>query len=292
MRKERIAGFISALKIGGAAMALCMAIGMTSCGGGSNDPNSVKLEIKPELGDLGNYMTIEGKEAVISLSEYTDDGEPYIKIASTLQVKVTKDVASNWGFDLDVVILDANMNEITDFGDYDIEDNSDYDFSDYHHYLKAGDYRAVMSESGPKKDWDGKANAMWELIKQNGKYIALKPSYSGSKFVPYTGSSASSSSSSEIGEEIVAEEVEVESVSVADEDWDKILDEYDSYCTKLVAAAKKAKAGDVTVMTEYASLLESAESLQKKLENAGSNLSAAQAARLSKIAAKMSQSLM
>ena len=45
-------------------------------------------------------------------------------------------------------------------------------------------------------------------------------------------------------------------------------------------------------MTEYASLLESAESLQKKLENASSNLSAAQAARLNKIAAKMAQAMM
>ncbi|MBD5263673.1 MAG: hypothetical protein HDS39_06335, partial [Bacteroides sp.] len=64
------------------------------------------------------------------------------------------------------------------------------------------------------------------------------------------------------------------------------------YCTKLVAYAKKAKAGDMSAMTEYASLLESAESLQKKLENAGSNLSAAQAARLNKIAAKMANAMM
>ncbi len=129
MKKETFAGFIPAWKIGGMALGFLMLIGMAACGG-SNDPNTVKLEVKPELGDLGNYMTIESKDATISLSEFTDDGEPYVKLSSTLQVKVNKAVASNYGFDLDVVILDKNMNEITDFGDYDREDMSDYAFSD------------------------------------------------------------------------------------------------------------------------------------------------------------------
>ncbi len=292
MKKAKIAGTFPAWKIGGLALAFLMLIGMASCGG-NGDPNSVKLEVKPELGDLGNYMTIDTKEATISLSEFTDDGREYIKLASTLQVKVTKDVATNWGFDLDVVILDGNMNEITDFGDYDIEDKNDFDLGDFNHYLTAGDYRAVMDKSGPKKDWDGKASAMWEMVKQKGKYIVLKPSYSSSKFVKYTGSAASSSSSdSDEVTEIVADEVEVETVSAGSEDWDSILDEYEKYCDKTVALYKKAQAGDISAMTEYASLLESAQSLQKKLENAGSDLSAAQAARLNKIAAKMANAMM
>lgn len=76
------------------------------------------------------------------------------------------------------------------------------------------------------------------------------------------------------------------------DDWNKILDEYEAYCNKVVALAKKAQAGDVSAITEYSSLLEKAESLQNKLENASSNLSAAQAARLNKIAAKMAKSMM
>ena len=291
MKKERFAGLAPAWKIGGVAMALCMAIGLTSCGGGgSHDPNSVKLEVKPELGDLGKYLTIDSKEAIISLSEFTDDGEPYVKLASTLQVKVSEDVATNYDFDLDVVILDKDMNELTDFGDYEIDDKTDYDAGEYNHYLKAGDYRAVMDQKGPKKKWDGQASAMWDMIREKGKYIVLKPRWDSAKFKPYTGSA---SGDSESRDEIAADEVvDTEVVAASGEDWDKILDEYDSYCTKVIAAAKKAKAGDVSVMAEYASLLESAESLQKKLENAGSNLSAAQLARLNKIAAKMANSMM
>lgn len=291
MKKKRFAGIAPAWKIGGVAMALCMAIGITSCGGGNDDPNSVKLEVKPELGDLSNYLTIDSKEAIISLSEFTDDGEPYIKLASTLQVKVSEDVATNYDFDLDVVILDKDMNELTDFGDYEIDDKTDYDAGEYDHYLKAGDYRAVMDVKGPKKDWDGKASAMWDMIREKGKYIVLKPEWDSAKFKPYTGSVSKDSESEDV---IVADEVEVDTdvVAASSEDWDKILDEYEKYCDKTIALAKKAQAGDISAMGEYASLLESAQSLQKKLENAGSNLSAAQTERLSKIAVKMANSMM
>lgn len=290
MKKEKIAGLFPMCKVGGAALAFFLLLGMASCGGNS-DPNSVKLEVKPELGSLSNFLTIESKEATISKSEFMDDGDPYIKLSSTLQVKVNKAVASDYSFRFDVVILDKDMNEITDFGDYSIDDMYDSDFSDYHNYLQAGDYRAIMDESGSKKNWDGKASAMWEMVREKGMYLVLKPSYNSAKFVEYTGSTAGSSSS-ELDENAEVEVDTIEVASVGGEDWDSILNEYDTYCTKVIALAKKAKAGDVSAMTEYASLLESAESLQKKLENAGSNLSAAQAARLNKIAAKMANAMM
>ena len=105
----------------------------------------------------------------------------------------------------------------------------------------------------------------------------------------------SSSATEEVAEEIVSEEVVADgaiSASSGSEDWDKLLDEYEEFIDKAMACAKKVKEGDISAMAEYASLLESAESLQKKLENAGSNLSTAQAARLNKIAAKMAQAAM
>ncbi len=98
-----------------------------------------------------------------------------------------------------------------------------------------------------------------------------------------------------VAEDAVAEEVkkdEAPAASSSSEDWNKILDEYEKYCDKLATVAKQAQAGDVSAITEYASLLESAESLQKKLDNASSELTAAQAARLNKIAAKMAKSMM
>lgn len=88
-----------------------------------------------------------------------------------------------------------------------------------------------------------------------------------------------------------AEPVEEKSSS-SKENWDKILDEYESYCNKVVALSKKAMSGDMSAMTEYASLLEQAQSLGNKLENAENDLTPAQIARLNKIASKLAGSMM
>lgn len=280
--KKRLAGLIPAWKIGGAMLSLLLLAGLASCGGGNDDPNSVKLQVKPELGDLGNYVTITTKDAVISLSEFPDDGVPRVKISSTLQATVDKAVASDWGFDLKTVVLDENMNEITDFMDYDIESSYDYDRNEYSRYLKAGEIRAVMDEAGPKSQWDGKAQAIWDMIREKGKYIVVKPS-SSHKFVPLTSDTKSSASEEDMSTVVD----DVEATASGSEDWDKVLDEYESFCDKIVPLAKKAQAGDISAVAEYASLLQSAQSLQSKLDNAGSDLSAAQAARLSKISAKL-----
>lgn len=101
----------------------------------------------------------------------------------------------------------------------------------------------------------------------------------------------------------VMEEVSVDTIAVPVEaqaapsssqsnNWDALLDEYEDYMTQAVKMAKKAQSGDMSAMTEYASLLEKAESLQKKLENAENDMTAAQVARLNKIAAKLAQQMM
>lgn len=73
---------------------------------------------------------------------------------------------------------------------------------------------------------------------------------------------------------------------VSTEKWDALLDEYEEYLDKTIAFSKKAKAGDMSAMTEYASLIESAQSVQKKLEDAKNEMTPAQAARFAKIASK------
>lgn len=71
------------------------------------------------------------------------------------------------------------------------------------------------------------------------------------------------------------------------EDWDAVLDSYDSYVTKYVSLAKKAANGDITAISEYASLLESAQELSEKLNAAKSELSSSQLSRYMKITQKM-----
>lgn len=69
--------------------------------------------------------------------------------------------------------------------------------------------------------------------------------------------------------------------------WDEVLNEYEKYVNSYVALYKKAMNGDMSAMNEYASMLENAQSLSRKLESAGSNLTAAQVARMNRINQKM-----
>lgn len=82
-----------------------------------------------------------------------------------------------------------------------------------------------------------------------------------------------------------------QSVSSAN-NWDNILDEYEIYCDKAIALSKKAQSGDLSAMSDYASVLEHAQSLSKKLENAQNDFTPAQLQRLQKISAKIAQSVM
>lgn len=96
------------------------------------------------------------------------------------------------------------------------------------------------------------------------------------------------------------EEVEVEEdaapvaeeTSSSDNDIDELLSSYESYVTKYVSIAKKAKAGDMSALTEYASLAEEAQDLNEKLNNVKSQMTSSQAAKFAKIAQKAATAAM
>ena len=71
--------------------------------------------------------------------------------------------------------------------------------------------------------------------------------------------------------------------------WDKVLDEYESYVNQYIVLMKKAQNGDMSAMNEYAKMLEKAQSFADKLENADDAMTPAQMARYTKITAKMTQ---
>lgn len=252
MKDERIAGLVPVWKLGVVAMALLALFGMASCGGKEEMAKSLKPETTKIEGNLGQRFEIVEDEYPVS------------------------DYSSSFQFNVKCLEEDSKPGYIDKIGfGYEILDK---------------DGKVLVSKDGTPEDlWAGTSTSFLQLEEgETGSvtiYIEGWPeSLRGAKTFRLTINSIESEGDEEF-ENVVAE-------TSSGEDWDKILDEYESYCTKLVSAAKKAKAGDMSVMTEYASLVESAESLQKKLENAGSNLSAAQAARLNKIAAKMAQAMM
>lgn len=75
--------------------------------------------------------------------------------------------------------------------------------------------------------------------------------------------------------------------SNSSEDWDAILDSYEKYMDQYISVVKKVNAGDVSAYSEMTSLLEELNELNEKLSSASDDMSAAQATRFQKIAAKM-----
>lgn len=73
------------------------------------------------------------------------------------------------------------------------------------------------------------------------------------------------------------------------EDWDEVLTSYEEYVDKYISFAKKAAKGDVTALAKYPALLQKAEKLSDKLENAEDEMTSAQMARYSKITMKLAK---
>ena len=76
------------------------------------------------------------------------------------------------------------------------------------------------------------------------------------------------------------------------ENWDAVLDSYENYVNQYIKLMKKAQAGDVSAVAEYASMMEKAEDLSNKLEKAEDSLSSAQLARYTKITQKLASAAM
>lgn len=70
-------------------------------------------------------------------------------------------------------------------------------------------------------------------------------------------------------------------------DWDSILDDYETYIDKYIKLYKKAKNGDTSALAEYPALLEKAQSLADKLGKAQNNFKPTQASRFLKLQQKL-----
>jgi vacuolar-type H+-ATPase catalytic subunit A/Vma1 len=75
--------------------------------------------------------------------------------------------------------------------------------------------------------------------------------------------------------------------TVIKSDFDSVLDDYEEYVDEYIVFYKKAMSGDDAAFTEYMSMLEKAEELQKSLEISRSEMTGKQASRMLKIQQKM-----
>ena len=260
-----------------------------ACGGDKSDGNSVTFKVEAELGQLADYITVADQEVVVTMSNEKEDGEEYRVITSSLALQVSKSVATDYGFDFDVEVLDKNHVKIGELSHYDVEATYDYDNGQFNRILHAGSVRAQMEDRDNLNEITPKDQEELDKLFKEGVYIVVKPRWSYGKYAEYKEKSSNSEgieSSSDDADDSDAEEV-AESSSSSSEDWDAALDSYEKYVDKYIALLKKASKGDMTAMAEYPALLQQAEEFGDKLSGAKGNLTASQAARYSKIQMKM-----
>lgn len=75
------------------------------------------------------------------------------------------------------------------------------------------------------------------------------------------------------------------------EDWDALLDSYESFVDSYLAYIQKYKEGDVSAMTEYANALKEAQEYSEKISKVRSSLKPEQLKRYLKITEKMTKAM-
>lgn len=78
-----------------------------------------------------------------------------------------------------------------------------------------------------------------------------------------------------------------ETTSKGSTDFDEWLTAYEDYVDKYISLLKRVKAGDMEVMSEYASMMESVQELNSKIGAVSSDLTASQVARYQRINNKL-----
>ena len=202
-----------------------LVVGFCACSGSSND--SVTLKVESQLNSLSEYLTVDDKEVVVSLANETKDGKEYKAILSSLALTVKQSVASNYGFDFEVVVLDKNHIEITELPNYKIDGLYDYDNEDLNYYLSSGFVRAQMKHG--IEEWTVDDQKLWEKIREEGAYIQIKPNWSSAKFAPYKGGKSSTVNSEGSDEDTYS------SSNSTTEDWDALLDSYEEYVESYIS---------------------------------------------------------
>ncbi len=263
-----------------------LSVGLSACGGGG-DKDAATLKVESELGELGNYISINDSEVKITKSEVTEDNEEYVLLQSNLAVSVNQSVACNYGngFNMKAIVLDKDHNEIAPIGNFVLEVKTNYENDDYSYILNSGSTRAQFKEGGKKETWNDEAQAMWDKICKDGAYLLLKPYEEDAKYVEAANAGGSSSSLSSDDEEGDADNEELADSNSGD--MDDFLDAYESYVDKYIATLKKASDGDMSALTEYAALLDEANEYGDKLSKASGSLTAAQLKRYTQIHEKM-----
>jgi len=261
------------------AILAILALLITSCGGGAKEV-IIKNSSKDFVGDLKGYLeVVDGNYTLV---------KPSMDLILTVKLKALKQLESGKEFgEIRAELRDENGMPISGASTFVLakegwvtteSENSKVDMA-----LKDGQGEfAVQFKYDTYSSGGGSLGATDAIKIASKKAKAFAIVLSKFKEASTSSSSVSPSTSSTSSDENVTSTKKAGSGN-----WDSLLDSYDKYITQYIALMKKANAGDMSAMTEYASMMEKATEFAEKLENASDNLSTAQAARFLKLQTKL-----
>lgn len=250
----------------------------TACSGGKKKETVIvdknkSVELTPNDTQVKGYLSkvlevVDGTYRFdFTKDSYVGEGKIQVKIKSIGKGN-PKDHGLNDGNDgpLYLTVCDSNGVPLSDFTDI------------------SSDYKA----DGILKDMMTNSSENWiafETKVYGGKVLPETAAtfFITSKKIEDKGGSSSSSSDSE------TESSSSSSSASGSKEWDKLLDDYEAYATKLIKVTKKANEGDLSALLDYEELMKKAEKLSKSVEKAQKEktLSNAQINRFMKLQLKL-----
>lgn len=261
---------------------------LVACGGGKKDseaekdPNSIKLPVEAQVGELTDYATFPNELKIKLRDQQTEPSESQkLEAVTNVSLDVNEAVASDFNYRFIISVVDADYSTIASSKSSGFKDSYEFGIKDRH--------KVILSKGIQRQDFEFELTSQeWDNIKTNGAHIIIKPEWNNS-FKRYSDLSRKDSNDTE--ENSISSETEVNDVSSSDDssggDFDDLLDSFERYVDKYITFMKKAKDGDASAMSEYPGLLKEAQDYSKKIQNVKGQLTADQIEKYQRINNKM-----
>ena len=248
-------------------------------------------------GDEAEFFTISGAQGA---SNVTITGTPDAEtpgrgeVTTTIDITMVKpfgqavhDLGSNSSYDLE--LMDASNNTLLTLSP------SDADKESLETMVKSGTPGTVTMHYSAS-EYDKEYDELFEKVKSvrlvNAEIRSEEEwNNSGSSSDDVEVGISEGEGDTEGGSEGNDEGSSSVSASSGSNDWDAVLDEYESYVNKMTKYVTRMANGDPTAGLEYASAQADALAMYEKMEKAKSDMTAAQVRRMNSILAKYNKAL-
>lgn len=264
---------------------------LASCGGKKEESNKVVKESVESRtvtiptsaitleGEFAEYFEIDGDSITLTGSP-ASYGRP--EVVTEMAIKPAKNFDDLYGFQ------GGQYLQLTVYGD----NGSELGTLRYYSYNDIKDLEKEM-KTGTKNPVKVKFTGSFDADEYNKLFDNAKSAKLNVNIIMRSNAEMESSSSDDNDDIESADEEndDVEASSSSSNEWDSILDEYESYVNKLISISKKAKQGDATAIAEMAEVSSDCVELSDKISNAKSDMTSAQSARYIRIQNKYANAM-